>query len=146
MGRILVLCVVLMILTTGIVCCSPIPTKTPAAIPQPTVTPEPTLAPSFYNCHIVYKLRGTAKDAYVSILSPSLALTVPGRTEWEPSLVMVPWEHAETYGYCGPGTTLFIDFNSGSPGSLTCEIWVNGELEDSETSSAGRMHCDWSPP
>jgi hypothetical protein len=146
MGRILILCLVLMILTTGIVSCGPIPATTPTAAPRPTATPEPTLAPSFYDCHIVYKLHGTAKDAYVSILSPSMSFHIPGREEWEPSLVTVPWEHAVTYGYCGPDTRLFVDFNSGSPGSLTCEIWVNGELKDSETSSAGRMYCDWSPP
>ena len=53
------------------------------------------------------------------------------------------WEEAATLRYC-PDTDLEVDFTSGSSGTLTCELWVDGELKDTRTRSAGSFGCSWS--
>ena len=129
--------------------CGSNPTASPVPAPSPTLTLSPvSIVTEDWGepCHVTYKVYGTAKEAYVAWTEPGMGPGIPERRYIMPHLVNAPWEEAMTYRYCRPGTDLEVDYAPGSSGSLTCELWVDVELKDTETRSAGSLgcYCSWS--
>jgi len=92
-----------------------------------TETPKPTVAKSY---NVVFTVTGTASKAVIGFRCDSSGKNVVSE------VYDIPWEKKLT---CRPGPgsnfTLSATHRVDSPGSLTCEIKVNGELKDSDTLS-----------
>ena len=86
--------------------------------------PSPTIAKSY---SVVFSVAGTAPKAVIGFRCDNTGKDIVSE------VFDVPWERKFT---CRPGPgsnlTLSATHRVDSPGSLECEIWVDGELKDSD--------------
>jgi hypothetical protein len=98
-------------------------------------TPLPTPTPTLSRINVTFKITGTAKAAL-----RQYECMVP--TDYESHYVLIPWEESRSCRYDPDGkitlTAYFYNEDDAYPqssgtGTLTCEIYVDGELVDSDS-------------
>jgi hypothetical protein len=111
---------------------------------SPTQTPLPTLTPTLSTINVTFKIAGTAIAALMDY-----ECMVP--TDYESHYVLVPWEESRSCLDVPDGKiTLKAIFykvdiidrafpNTSGTGTLTCEIYVDGELVDSDSETVEKV-------
>lgn len=109
------------VLVFGCLCCIVvlnIPTSTP-------ITTDDSPPPNLFQTKVKYVLTGSANSALVTYYNETGGI--------EQANISIPWEKTINVDIGAPLS--LVAQNSGS-GSITCEIWMNGEKYKTSTSTA----------